>query len=241
MGRKKQTLEKKTKAQRGWIELHRSLMENKIWYMDDHFSKGQAWVDLLMMANHGTSSDKQYKRGHVYTSISYLHRRWNWSKDKVFNFLQFLVDEDMIIVVSKSRKGLIIRVCNYDKYQPKKSTTFPLTESTKKPTNAKPDESKAKTKSQSNKSTTLDDTKPSTNNNNVSLNNKREKEKIDILSLKERVNESVSGGLSDLALDVINRIESGEKIDWQQYGDADGCMDGQIQIIRGMTNDFDEL
>ena len=34
----------------GYIKLHRSLMDNPLW-TEKPFSRGQAWVDLLMLAN----------------------------------------------------------------------------------------------------------------------------------------------------------------------------------------------
>ena len=35
----------------GWIKLHRTLQDNKLWYSEP-LTKGQAWVDLILLANH---------------------------------------------------------------------------------------------------------------------------------------------------------------------------------------------
>ena len=35
----------------GWIPIHRQLQEHWLWE-DKPFSKGQAWIDLLMLANY---------------------------------------------------------------------------------------------------------------------------------------------------------------------------------------------
>ena len=35
----------------GWIKLHRELLLHDLWKYKP-FSKGQAWIDLLMLANH---------------------------------------------------------------------------------------------------------------------------------------------------------------------------------------------
>lgn len=35
----------------GYILLHRDIMDNWVW-QDEVFTKGQAWVDLLMLVNH---------------------------------------------------------------------------------------------------------------------------------------------------------------------------------------------
>jgi hypothetical protein len=36
---------------RGWICLHRQIQDHWLWE-DRPFSRGQAWIDLLMLANH---------------------------------------------------------------------------------------------------------------------------------------------------------------------------------------------
>lgn len=35
----------------GWIKLHRQIQENEF-YFSERFTKVQAWVDLLLLANH---------------------------------------------------------------------------------------------------------------------------------------------------------------------------------------------
>ena len=35
----------------GWISIHRQLQSHWLWE-DKPFSRGQAWVDILMLANH---------------------------------------------------------------------------------------------------------------------------------------------------------------------------------------------
>ena len=37
----------------GWISIHRKILNNILW-QDKPFSKGQAWVDLLLITNHKT-------------------------------------------------------------------------------------------------------------------------------------------------------------------------------------------
>lgn len=75
-------------AQRkGWIYLHRSLVDHWLWN-DKPFSKGQAWVDLLLLANY-EDVKIPYKgevvtceRGVVNRSITFLADRWGWSRKK---------------------------------------------------------------------------------------------------------------------------------------------------------------
>lgn len=69
----------------GWIKLYRQLQDCPIWY-GERFSKGQAWVDLLMLANH---SDKKImfngdfttiQRGQYLTSMVKLSEKWKWNR-----------------------------------------------------------------------------------------------------------------------------------------------------------------
>ena len=71
----------------GWVKLHRTLAYNKLW-LSEPFTKGQAWVDLLMLAG---------RDGKVQISYRRLADRWKWGHhEKVSRFLEFLADEDMI-------------------------------------------------------------------------------------------------------------------------------------------------
>ena len=105
----------------GWISLHRKIEECWLW-LDEPFSKGQAWVDLLLMANH---HDKQISfngkiitvsAGSRITSILYLSERWQWSRHKVSNFLN-LLEKDKMITQKRDNKKTLITIVNYEFYQ----------------------------------------------------------------------------------------------------------------------------
>jgi len=107
----------------GWIKLHRKMSENIFWTCEK-FSRGQAWVDLLMLANH--TENFFYVRGHKITVLRgqvgwsqlQLSTRWKWSRNKVRKFLNDLEKEHQIEQqISKSYS--IITIINYDKYQEK--------------------------------------------------------------------------------------------------------------------------
>ena len=71
----------------GWVKLHRTLAYNKLW-LSEPFTKGQAWVDLLMLAG---------RDGIVHASYAWLAKRWQWNhKEKVRRFLAYLEEEGMI-------------------------------------------------------------------------------------------------------------------------------------------------
>lgn len=104
----------------GFIKLYRSLIDNPLW-SDKPFSKGQAWVDLLMMTNWKDSDVKAgneirtIHRGEIGVSQKWLADRWGWSRKKVCFFLKYLEREKMIAVLGTS-KGTTIRIENYTKF-----------------------------------------------------------------------------------------------------------------------------
>ena len=107
--------------QQGWIIIHRKILENFLWE-DKPFSRGQAWIDLLLMANH---EDKkvmfggnivEIKRGQKITSIRTLCDRWGWSNSKVKYFFQQLKCEKMLDYKSDTKKT-VYTIVNYNDYQ----------------------------------------------------------------------------------------------------------------------------
>ena len=87
-----------------FIKLDRGLKNNSLWLMEKPFTKGQAWVDLLMLAQ-GVDKNREYRgkqqrvfRGNVYTSLYYLSDRWGWGRSKVYRFLERLMIAEMIVV-----------------------------------------------------------------------------------------------------------------------------------------------
>lgn len=107
--------------QQGWLKIHRKILENFLWE-DRPFSRGQAWIDLLLMANH---EDKkvmfggnvvEIKRGQKITSIRTLCDRWGWSNSKVKYFFQQLKHEKMLDYKSDAKKT-VYTIVNYNDYQ----------------------------------------------------------------------------------------------------------------------------
>lgn len=105
----------------GWYKIYRALHESKIW-LDKPFGKGQAFVDLIGLANYGETevvvSNKKYlvKRGELLKSQNYFSDRWGWDRTKVRLFLKYLEIEEMISAVT-DRNATIIKIMNYEKYQ----------------------------------------------------------------------------------------------------------------------------
>lgn len=106
---------------KGYIKVYRDIRDHWIW-KDKPFSRGQAWIDLIMLVNH---EDKKIpfmgapvlvKKGSKITSIRQLADRWGWSKMKVSRFLDVLESDGMLIQKRDSKKTLITLV-NYGNYQ----------------------------------------------------------------------------------------------------------------------------
>ena len=110
----------------GYLKLDRQLFKHWVW-KDKPFSQGQAWIDLIGLANY--EDDKTpykgkiivCKRGTVYRSISFLADRWGWSRDRTRRFLQ-LLESDNMIRVNATTNNTTITLVNYDKFQDKVTT-----------------------------------------------------------------------------------------------------------------------
>lgn len=107
---------------KGWICLHREIQDSWIWN-EEPYSKGQAWIDMLLTANH--EDRKIYingklvtiKRGQFHTSIVKLADKWKWDRKKVARFLKCLEDDSMIGTNSGTKNGTTITIVNYSKFQ----------------------------------------------------------------------------------------------------------------------------
>lgn len=109
----------------GWIKLHRSLLHHPMW-LEERFTPGQAWVDLLMQANHEATKVLQgniwipVQRGQVFTSQAELAARWKWDRQTVRRFLRAL-ESDNTIYIRTSRQTetgySMLSIQNYERYQ----------------------------------------------------------------------------------------------------------------------------
>lgn len=114
---------------RGFIKIYRKIEDNILWLSNDEpFDSRSAWIDLILIANHKDNSFKlgmqtmQVKRGQKWTSSKKLADRWNWSRQKVMKYLRMLQNEGMIYLETSNR-GLLINLVNYGIYQEKSKGT----------------------------------------------------------------------------------------------------------------------
>lgn len=115
-------------SDKGWIKLNRQILENAIWTEEEPFSRRDAWIDLLLMANSKTKSfvykgnNITVKRGQVYTSIRKLANRWHWGKDRTLHYIRLLEELNMIKRDSATHSATLLTIVNYGFYQDRADT-----------------------------------------------------------------------------------------------------------------------
>jgi len=109
------------KKQTNWIKLYRSLAEHEIWFMEP-FSRGQAWVDLLLMVCY-EETDNTHRgnlvhlpKGSIRVSVDYLSKRWQRSTKWTRHTLEILKGKQMVYIKGTTQ-GTIITIANYEVYQ----------------------------------------------------------------------------------------------------------------------------
>lgn len=117
---------------KGWISVHREIQKHWVWE-DKPFSKGQAWIDLLLMANYKPNKFVlgnelvQVETGQFITSELKLMERWGWGKSKTRAFLKLLADDGMIEKQTDQKKTTV-KIVNYSVYQDSETTDVPQTD-----------------------------------------------------------------------------------------------------------------
>lgn len=112
---------------RGWVRLHRKIEENELW-LAEPFTRGQAWVDLFLNANHTDGvfwirgNEIQVKRGQLGWSEVTMSNRWKWSRNKVRRFLLVLEKNAQIGQQKLSKLTSVITILNYEHYQSEQQT-----------------------------------------------------------------------------------------------------------------------
>ena len=104
-----------------FIKLNRGISDHWLWETKP-FSPGQAWIDLLLMAEWKTGP-RAWKggfviqhRGEVLTTVKGLADRWGWSEKKVRKFIGVLETDGMLTKKGQA-KGTLLTIENYTKFQ----------------------------------------------------------------------------------------------------------------------------
>lgn len=106
---------------KGWIKLHRKIQDHWIYQEERIFSRYEAWLDLIMLANHKDNKSlidgelMTVEKGSFITSKRKLGVRWKWSNTKVDNFLKLLEQDGMIEQKSDTKKT-VITIAKYEVY-----------------------------------------------------------------------------------------------------------------------------
>ncbi|COZ39127.1 DnaD domain protein [Staphylococcus aureus] len=106
----------------GWISIDRSIQNHWLFKEKRTFSKFEAWIYLLVEANHSKAKVPignqivTVERGQRLTSILTLSDLFNWSRFKVKTFLD-LLESDGMLEVKTTSKYTLITIVNYDFYQ----------------------------------------------------------------------------------------------------------------------------
>ena len=106
----------------GHVKIHRDTLNDPLWDAEP-FSKGQAWLDLLLNARREPGSVAingcviHIDRGQVGLSEIQMSKRWWWSRNKVRRLLTLLEGAGRI-VLEPGHKTTIITISDYDHYAP---------------------------------------------------------------------------------------------------------------------------
>ena len=101
-------------------------------WLAEPFTRGQAWVDMIMLANHKNGYIRKrgvrvtVSRGQLGWSERELATRWRWSRGKVRRFFGEL-KHDGNIVPQKTNVTSLINIVNYNAYQGNSTTDGPQT------------------------------------------------------------------------------------------------------------------
>jgi hypothetical protein len=100
-----------------WHPIMRSILDHWLW-KDKPFSKGQAWIDMILLAHHNPSKRMisgqmvPMTEGQLAWPKYKLADRWGWSRDKVERFVSCL-EADEMLRQETSQLTTVITLLNY--------------------------------------------------------------------------------------------------------------------------------
>jgi uncharacterized phage protein (TIGR02220 family) len=111
----------------GYISLHRKIQQHWLWNKKP-FSYGQAWTDMIMLANHKSAKIAfngkiiEIQRGCFLTSQEKLKKRWGWKRSYFDLFFSLLKQDGMILIENRANQGTYVTICKYDSYNNRQQT-----------------------------------------------------------------------------------------------------------------------
>jgi hypothetical protein len=117
----------------GYIKLHRGWRDCDV-FKNEPCTQREAWVWLLENAAWKSCQRRDaqgtlitVERGQFHTSIRTIATEWQWSRGRVERFLNDLKTGHMVDCET-GHHGLLISICNYDKYQANEPSVEPSSE-----------------------------------------------------------------------------------------------------------------
>lgn len=111
---------------KGFISVERAFLASPFW-LSEPFTKPQAWLDLIGLANFEPSEEwkngrvVKVPRGSLLISCRELAARWRWTHTKVWRFLRVLENERMI-TTNRNTNETLITIEKYGFYQTPRNT-----------------------------------------------------------------------------------------------------------------------
>lgn len=107
----------------GAIPLLRKFQKHPYWTERRKYSHAEAWIDLLFMARYGSETEEIYDRGEfiqvqysqILTSMVTLANRWKRNRHWVRNFINTLVKDGSIFIITMNKRRTILQIVNMGK------------------------------------------------------------------------------------------------------------------------------
>lgn len=194
--------------EQGWVSLHRQIRDHWLWE-DKPFSKGQAWVDMILRANHEKrkvcfeNSIIEIPTGGFLSSETALAEAWGWSRKKTHSFIDVLTKDGML-GTKRSGKGTVFYLINY--------SNFSIHETEKEPE----------------KNRTGTDEEPMRNTNN-NVNNDNTENNIINMGRKSKFSPPTVDQIKAYCLERNNHVDAERFVD---YYSANGWVQGKGKPIK---------
>ena len=107
----------------GFVPIYRSIKSHWLWQnpRGESFSRGQAWIDILLSVNHSRralvigNQTIVLEPGQMWCSYKRLAERWGWAYKRVLRFINLLKQEEMIHAYG-TPNGTTLVVVNWEFY-----------------------------------------------------------------------------------------------------------------------------
>ena len=186
---------------KGWISLHRKILDNPILTRGRSYSRFEAFVYMLLKANHKDNKVVignqiiKIKSGSFLTSQKQLMKEFNWGISRLRAYLKLLQDDDMIVVKSNAISTMIT-INNYKELQQLQTAN----------------------KSQVNRNQTASKSQVKTNNNDNNINNvNKEQSFIDLVKkiITDKNKEVPDNVVDEFCTYWTEKNIAGKKMRWE--------------------------